>query len=303
MRLSGTDGIMIIRDLPYNKNVSTGLPDLKSNAVIWAHTENKYYYPEHKTPYLFISNFRNKGNYVINQKHVEVSDKHFYFLNANDDLEIRFPEDNTLQTLFILFTDRFIKECFTYFNVKKETLIDLPNLVTNNTIYLPNVPFEFSTNIKQKTGELLQCNLKEDIDQMLFELLLEFYSLSADTNKKLNSIRAIKKSTREELYRRLFLAGELMNDLVYENISVERMAREVCLNKFHFISCFKELYQTTPHQYFRELKLQKALLLLQNNQLSVTEVCHQLGFESVGSFSYLFKKRYGIPPSDAASKK
>jgi AraC-like DNA-binding protein len=289
---------MISTNLPNSKDFSSKRPLLNENMVIWATTEAGYFYPEHKTPYLFISNFQNKGKYVFNQRHIEVSDKYFYFLNANDDLEIHFSEAASLQTLFILFADRFIQECFTYFTATAETLIDIPDIISNNEILLPGVPFEFSINMKQKTNQLREQHLqKEGLDNILFEVLIELSGLAAITQKAINRINATKKSTKEELYRRLFLARDLMNDRVFEKLSLEQMAREVCLNKFHFLSCFKALYQTTPHQYFRTLKLEKALNLLQGNQYTVSEVCYLLGFESVGSFSHLFKKKYGISPS------
>lgn len=91
--------------------ISTVLPEINSyanketrmeeNTVVLANTNDKYFYPEHKTPYLFITNFLNKGKYLLNKRHIEISDKHFYFVNINDDLEINFQKDFPLKTLLI----------------------------------------------------------------------------------------------------------------------------------------------------------------------------------------------------------
>jgi AraC-like DNA-binding protein len=294
---------MISHVLPDINTFCATRPQLRDNAVIWATTAKPYFYPEHKTPYLFVANFINNGMYVLNRRPVEACHRWFYFLNAHDELEIRFSTALPLQTLFILFSDSFIQECVGYFNSTPETLIDGPGLSWRHEITFPNVPFELNQHIGQVIAALQQKNLpQEAIDDLLFRMLSAFLPLVADTKKKMHGISAIKKTTKEELYRRLFLARELMNDLVFENLSLDQMAQQVCLNKFHFLTCFREVYKTTPHRYFRELKLQKAFHLLSDNHHTVTTVCHLLGFESVGSFSNLFTKRFGISPSAVADR-
>jgi AraC family transcriptional regulator len=138
---------------------------------------------------------------------------------------------------------------------------------------------------------------KEALDTLLFELIIEFSLLNKHISKQLKKIDAVKKSTREELYRRLFLAKEFIHDHVCENLTLEQIAKAACLDKFHFLYNFKALFNTTPHQYYTELKLQKAFQLLQSKQHSVTGVCYLVGFKGIGSFSNLFKRRFDISPS------
>ncbi len=290
--------VMISTSLPNIKNYNNSLPQLDDNSVIFACTSGRYFYPEHKTPYLFITNFLNKGKYIVNKKHIEISDKHFYFLNCNDSLEINFFKAVRLQTLIILFDEKFIKNCFYYSKTSDEKLLAIPDNQLSIEVKLPNVPFELTKFIQYKISQLLQKTLqKEDFKALLFELILEFLKVNHNTSKQISKINAVKKSTQEELYRRLFLAKEFMHDNVFVNLTIEEIAQEVCLNKFHFLANFKKLYNTTPHQYFTELKLQRAFQLLQQKQHSVTEVCYLIGFECLGSFSNLFKRRFNISPS------
>jgi len=60
---------------------------------------------------------------------------------------------------------------------------------------------------------------------------------------------------------------------------------------------FKQVYSITPHQYIIDLKLRKAKELLETTSLTISEICRNIGFESVFSFSILFKGRFGQPPS------
>lgn len=80
-------------------------------------------------------------------------------------------------------------------------------------------------------------------------------------------------------------------------LSVEELAQRAYLSRFHFIRHFQRAYQQTPHQYVMHRRLQRAKALLANSEMPVTEICLAVGFESLGSFSTLFRTVVGWPPS------
>jgi len=80
-------------------------------------------------------------------------------------------------------------------------------------------------------------------------------------------------------------------------LSVEEAARLAGISPFHFIRQFDAVFGATPHQYRIEARLDRARRLLARGDLSVTEVCMEVGFSSLGSFSDLFTRRVGEPPS------
>jgi len=80
------------------------------------------------------------------------------------------------------------------------------------------------------------------------------------------------------------------------NIELGCMADEACYSKFHFIRLFRNVYGQTPHQYLKLLRIQKAMQLLSSG-ISVPDACYEVGFESVSSFSSLFKRISGVSPS------
>ena len=293
--------------LPDIATYSSQPPQLTDTVVIHARTAEKYSYPKHATPYLLISNLVNKGNYVLNGRPVEVSASHFYFLNPNDTLEIRFSSAAPLQTSMILFEEKFIGACFHYLSTKDQQLLDSPHGHTPISPRFANSPFDLTDTIKKQMFLLVRSRPDQDINQdvfdhdviqdILFKLITECTRLNAGTVKDIDKITAVKKSTREELYRRLYLSREWINDNLTSKITLDQMAAAACLNKFHFLSNFRQVFNTTPHQYLMERRLQKAFDLLKHQQHSVTEVCHVLGFESIGSFSNQFRKRFRIPPS------
>jgi len=92
-------------------------------------------------------------------------------------------------------------------------------------------------------------------------------------------------------------ARELLGAVRDEPLSIQDIAREVRMSPFHFIRQFEALFGLTPHQFRIQSRLDRAKLLLAQDQYSVTEVCMEVGFSSLGSFSDLFTRRIGTAPS------
>ncbi|MFN8376943.1 MAG: helix-turn-helix transcriptional regulator [Anaerolineae bacterium] len=79
-------------------------------------------------------------------------------------------------------------------------------------------------------------------------------------------------------------------------ITIDDLSRQVALSPYYLIRSFRRVYKQTPHQYLMARRLAKAKELLRNTDLSITEICVSVGFESLGSFSTLFRKAAGISP-------
>ncbi len=88
-------------------------------------------------------------------------------------------------------------------------------------------------------------------------------------------------------------------DLRYaEPLDLAALAREAGYSKFHFHRAFAAAYGETPHAYLTRRRLERAKTLLRVANLSVTEICFLVGFESLGSFSALFRRVVGQTPSE-----
>jgi AraC-like DNA-binding protein len=98
------------------------------------------------------------------------------------------------------------------------------------------------------------------------------------------------------LYKRIVQAKLFIDDHYSDNIDLNNIADEAYFSKFHFIKLFKTIYGKTPHQYLIYVRVEKAMELLRNDY-SVSDVCTNVGFESLTSFSGLFKRIVGITPS------
>lgn len=98
------------------------------------------------------------------------------------------------------------------------------------------------------------------------------------------------------LYRRIVKAKLFIDDNYADAIELDHIADEAFFSKFHFIRLFKKSYGKTPHQYLTYVRIEKSKLLLKDG-MSVSEVCYDVGFDSISSFTGLFKRVVGQTPS------
>jgi AraC-like DNA-binding protein len=110
--------------------------------------------------------------------------------------------------------------------------------------------------------------------------------------KSINLIMAIA----EDIYKRIVAAKVFIDENYQEPIDLNQISKKAYLSRFHFHRIFSQVYKKTPHQYLTSKRIEKAKNLLSQNK-PVTDVCNQVGFESVGSFSVLFKKEIGFAPT------
>ena len=98
------------------------------------------------------------------------------------------------------------------------------------------------------------------------------------------------------LYRRVVQAKLYIDANYSSSIDLDNIADEAAFSKFHFIRLFREIYGRTPHQYLIAVRIEKARLFLAGGR-SVSEACTEVGFDSLSSFSGLFKRLTGATPS------
>ena len=92
-------------------------------------------------------------------------------------------------------------------------------------------------------------------------------------------------------------ARDLIDRAYGQPLDLDAMAREAGYSRFHFARAFTEAYGETPRSYLTRRRIERAKTLLRSANLSVTEICMLLGFESLGSFSSRFRALVGVSPT------
>ncbi|HEY6186596.1 MAG TPA: AraC family transcriptional regulator [Pyrinomonadaceae bacterium] len=105
-----------------------------------------------------------------------------------------------------------------------------------------------------------------------------------------------RRNLPPDIYRRLCRARDFMDDCYELPLDLDQISRQACFSRYHFIRLFRQAFQQTPHQYLTRRRIERAKELLSSSRLTVTDVCFEVGFQSLGSFSSLFHKYVGHPP-------
>ncbi len=101
----------------------------------------------------------------------------------------------------------------------------------------------------------------------------------------------------EESNRRMLRTRDVMDRDYAAALDIAHLARVAHVSAAHFIRTFKATFGETPHRYLQRRRVERAMLLLRNTDSSVTDVCLQVGFTSLGTFSRTFRDIVGEPPS------
>ncbi len=103
--------------------------------------------------------------------------------------------------------------------------------------------------------------------------------------------------------RQLRIAKDAMDrDWADPGLDLDAVAAHAGYSRYHFIRAFKAAYGETPGQYLTHRRIERAEDLLRTANLTVTEICHLVGFSSLGTFSARFKSWTGLTPSEYRAK-
>src|SRR5215208_5717076 len=102
---------------------------------------------------------------------------------------------------------------------------------------------------------------------------------------------------RSASYKSLWRARELIDAQYSGPLDLDKLARTAHFSRYHFLRAFRRAFHATPHEYLTRKRIERSKELLAEDTLTVTEICFEVGFESLGSFSTLFHKIVGWSPS------
>jgi AraC-like DNA-binding protein len=140
------------------------------------------------------------------------------------------------------------------------------------------------------------------LEENFHELMARLLQVHFNIYREIEMLPAARPTTREELYRRVHCARDYIAALYHKPITLDDIAAVACLSPNHLLRSFKHIFGSTPHQFITALRLEEAQRLLRNTEISVTEVCFAVGFESLGTFSWLFRRRFGVSPRQYRQK-
>ena len=236
-----------------------------------------------------------KEHYWINNHYYPISENRFLFVDNNSEVEINIDANESVKGICIYPDKKLLNEVAKNRLYTEDMLLDKP--FENTDIKLIHNQFNYRDN---KTGQFLHQQIPQIIQLQKRREAIDFedfyYKLSEciiddqlDLEGKIKNISSAKKTTKEELYRRVAIAKDFVEDNFTEKINLDDIAQEAFLSKYHFTRTFKALFQLSPYQYLLQLRLNKAQELLALDY-SYNEVSHLIGFSDGKNLRKAIKK-------------
>lgn len=101
----------------------------------------------------------------------------------------------------------------------------------------------------------------------------------------------------EDLNRRLLRARDAMDRNYASPLDVRAVAAVAHISPAHFSRCFRGVFGESPHRYLQRRRVERSMFLLRESERTVTDICFEVGFSSLGTFSRTFREIVGESPS------
>src|SRR2546422_9856391 len=81
-------------------------------------------------------------------------------------------------------------------------------------------------------------------------------------------------------------------------LDIPNLAQVAHVSEAHFIRTFRATFGETPHRYLQRRRVERAMFKLSETDRNITDICFEVGFSSLGTFSRTFREIVGVSPSE-----
>jgi AraC family transcriptional regulator len=244
--------------------------------------------------------FNGRALYRIPRAEFAVDDGGYLILNNRQPYSIEIASPTVVETFVLWFPDGWAEEVMSGSSRPNERLLDGPNATAAAAFFERYTPHDeiVSPRVRELWAAVKSRGPIEDswLEEKLRELLAAMLQSQDAVKRQTNGLPAVRASTREELWRRANRARDFLHAHLGARITLSEVAAAACLSPFHLLRTFQAAFRQTPHQYLQQCRLERAKFLLEKTRVPVTAICLDCGFVSLGSFSALFKKSFGMSP-------
>ena len=224
----------------------------------------------------------------------------YLLLNAGQDYTVTVDSLSPTESFCIFFGDALVADVLQNARTSGATLLETPIAPDATTHFYERLypPDDLVSPVLRTLYEGITHNRLDDasreelLHQLLWNLLLQHNSVRRDVAR----LPMIRATTRDELYRRLYRVHDFMLASLDQPITLEDMARVAMLSPNHLLRSFKALFGTSPYQFLKMQRLERAKTLLHCTSATVTDIALQVGFTSLSAFSWTFRQYTGYSP-------
>ena len=245
--------------------------------------------------------FNGRALYHADRAWFAVDEGGYLVLNDQQPYEIHIDSPTRVESFIVYFPRGWAEEVRDSLASRPESLLDDPDRESHHPVHF----FERFTAHDEFVSPLLTTLRRAHqsgplsglwVEQQLRHLLAGMLQAREAALRKSDALSARRASTREELWRRLNRGRDFIHARFDSALTLSQIAAAASLSPFHFLREYQAAFQMTPHDYLCACRVERAKFLLERTELPVTEICFDVGFESLGSFSSWFSRRTGMSP-------
>jgi AraC-like DNA-binding protein len=268
--------------------------------MIALHVSNRDFVPAHTAPFSIKYVFDGTESYYIGNKKLTVDASKYVILNKGESYASKIDSSDPTHSVCIFFSEHFLRDGFSYMTQSKGKLLDNSATVAGEVnfyqkLYWKDVAMEGL--LMRLRNSLYSDHQDLEINEWCSELLEHLFNVHHQEQCRYHNLSALKRSTKEELYRRLSVAVDFLHEHFRLPVTLGQLSEVACLSQFYFLRAFRQAFKMTPHQYLTSLRLRYACHLLKTTLDPVGDICFACGFSDESSFARLFKGHHGVTPT------
>jgi AraC-like DNA-binding protein len=241
--------------------------------------------------------------YYANNKKYKVKEGDYIIGNDFTQSVVQINHEQSVQGLCIDISSQIISEVAEFYDLNgtnlKEFLLSEQFFVNRYNIKNTSLGYTLNEiNSKIKSGNFNNNFQQNELFYSLAESIITDQRFIFDHLSKLDFKKNV---TNEEVFRAILKAKSLIDENITENLSLEKMALQTGISKYHFIRVFKSAFGISPYQYQKRKRLELAKLdLLSGKEILFTAIRYR--FPDAPTFSKAFKQQFGQTPGTLKKK-
>lgn len=251
--------------------------------------------------YTFKFVLKGRQDYLMAKRKVSIFPDSFLFLSPGTNYTSIIDSYDPVDVLSISVSANFLSDFHSAYYSSTGLLPTIAE-ATNEVPEMMNSFYPFSGDMRFTVMHLYQRLVEGEVDELLINeylnhCLLNFYRIRGrEVKSRMERLRALKASTRQELFKRLLLAKEFISNNYNKKFNLKDVASFSCLSVNHLLRTFKEAYGISPNQFLTQVRLERAKYFLEHADYQIAYTSMLVGFESVSSFIRVFKGAFNITP-------
>ncbi|HEY2727021.1 MAG TPA: AraC family transcriptional regulator, partial [Parafilimonas sp.] len=253
-------------------------------------------YPEHWGPLSIKCSIKGVEHYQCHNRFYSVDKDCYLIFNNGQYYSSHIYSDTATESFTINFSDEFQRCVLQGLTSNPDDAHDNKSCGFIEKLYKHD---DFATPLLRKlyTASIVAKPDVSLIIEMYYNLMQNLLLQQAQLKKEIKKIKAVKYSTQIEIYKRLNYAKDFIQSCYMNDISLDNLASVACMNSAYFLREFKKYFSITPYQCIMHHRLDSAKKLLQTTSWSVAEICFEVGYQDVTSFTKLFRKNFSLTPA------